>query len=105
MNGNLVIDRGVEDKIMAGHSNFAVTASSSEPPHHAINASETSSTGSSDVSTNAVVSMGQKTNIVGKPGESHLLDERALLAAIARTIGSDGRIRISSTVSLLVHLH
>ncbi|KAL8551035.1 hypothetical protein ACS0TY_000207 [Phlomoides rotata] len=98
MNSNLVIDRGLENKITAGHSVFAVTASSSEPPNHAINASETSSTASSDVSTNAFVSVGQKTNIVGKPGESHLLDERALLAAIARTIGSDGRIRISSTL-------
>ncbi|KAL8538157.1 hypothetical protein ACS0TY_000208 [Phlomoides rotata] len=98
MNSNLVFDRGLENKITAGHSVFAVTASSTEPPNHAINASEKSSTASSDVSTNAFVSVGQKTNIVGKPGESHLLDERALLAAIARTIGSDGRIRISSTL-------
>ncbi|KZV31010.1 cingulin [Dorcoceras hygrometricum] len=40
----------------------------------------------------------QKTNVVAKSAESFLLDERSLLACIVRTIGSGGRIRISSTL-------
>ncbi|XP_073282323.1 uncharacterized protein [Primulina huaijiensis] len=39
-----------------------------------------------------------KTDVVGKTGEHFLLDERSLLACIVRTIGSGGRIRISSTL-------
>lgn len=57
--------------------------------------------GSSTVVDDSYVSAGQK-NIAGKTSESYLLDERTLLASIARTIGSGGRIRISSTVSELI---
>ncbi|KAI3457950.1 hypothetical protein Pfo_014613 [Paulownia fortunei] len=97
--GNPVIDHGLENKIILEHSNFAINVSSSEAPSHAVNFSETTSnTASSAVLTNAFVSTGQKSDIVGKPGESFLLDERALLASIARTIGSGGRIRISTTL-------
>lgn len=71
------------------HSGFAINASSSE-------GQITSSTASGDASTNAT---GQKSNIGGNLAESYLLDERALLASIARAIGSGGRTRISSTVS------
>ncbi|XP_041991929.1 uncharacterized protein LOC121742775 isoform X1 [Salvia splendens] len=42
--------------------------------------------------------MGQKSNITGNLGESYQLDERALLASIARAIGSCGRTRISTTL-------
>ncbi|KAK4431275.1 hypothetical protein Salat_0889600 [Sesamum alatum] len=95
-----VIDRELDNKItMMEHSNFAIHASSSEVPTHAANFTESATkSASSAVLTDAFVSTGQKSNIVGKSEESYLLDERALLASIARTIGSGGRIRISSTL-------
>ncbi|KAL0400543.1 UNVERIFIED_CONTAM: hypothetical protein Slati_4084200 [Sesamum latifolium] len=97
---NPVIDRELDNKItIMEHSSFAINASSSEAPTRAANFTEsaTKST-SSAVLTDAFFSTGQKSNIAAKPGESYLLDERALLASIARTIGSGGRIRISSTL-------
>lgn len=48
----------------------------------------------------ALMSSGQmNTHVLGKTSENALLDERALLACIVRTIPPGGRIRISSTVS------
>lgn len=80
------------------HSHISGLASS-ETPANAKNLSEkTTDNASSTDTADAFVSAGQK-NIPGKTLESYLLDERALLASIARTIGSGGRIRISSTVS------
>ncbi|PIN22929.1 hypothetical protein CDL12_04366 [Handroanthus impetiginosus] len=98
--GSPIIDHELENKIATmEHSHFAINASSSEAATNAVNFSEaTSNTTSNAVLTNALGSTGQKSNIVGKSGESYLLDERALLASIARTIGSGGRIRISSTL-------
>ena len=85
---------------MMEHPSFAINASSSEGQTRAVNISETASrTASSDASTIAFASMEQKSDIAGNLGESYLLDERALLASIARAIGSGGRTRISSTVS------
>ena len=79
---------------------FTVNASSPEGQTRAVNFSETtSSTALSDASIIAFASMGQKSNIAGNLGESYQLDERALLASIARAIGSGGRTRISTTVS------
>ncbi|KAL0304471.1 UNVERIFIED_CONTAM: hypothetical protein Sradi_6315200 [Sesamum radiatum] len=97
---NPVIDRELDNKItIMEHSSFAINASSSEAPTHAANFTESATkSASSAVLTDALVSTGQKSNIVAKPAESYLLDERALLASIARTIGSGGRIRISSTL-------
>ncbi|XP_057804235.1 uncharacterized protein LOC131019653 isoform X2 [Salvia miltiorrhiza] len=81
------------------HPSFAINLSSSEGQTHAVSFSETnSSTALTDASTIAFASMGQKSNIAGNLGESYLLDERALLASIARAIGSGGRTRISSTL-------
>lgn len=57
---------------------------------------------SSAVLTETYVAGGQKNAYaVGKSAEVNLLDEKALLACIVRTVppGSGGRIRISSTVS------
>ncbi|XP_073297712.1 uncharacterized protein [Primulina huaijiensis] len=71
---NSVIDNGVENK---------------NPGMELLNSSM--SAASSEVST-------PKTNVVVKTGEHFLLDERSLLACIVRTIGSGGRIRISSTL-------
>ncbi|XP_011075909.1 uncharacterized protein LOC105160290 isoform X2 [Sesamum indicum] len=97
---NPVIDRELDNKItIMEHSSFAINVSSSEAPTHAANFTESATkSASSAVLTDTFVSTGQKSNIVAKPGESYLLDERALLASIARTIGSGGRIRISSTL-------
>ncbi|XP_047981339.1 uncharacterized protein LOC125222651 isoform X2 [Salvia hispanica] len=78
---------------------FTVNASSPEGQTRAVNFSETtSSTALSDASIIAFASMGQKSNIAGNLGESYQLDERALLASIARAIGSGGRTRISTTL-------
>ncbi|XP_073142179.1 uncharacterized protein [Henckelia pumila] len=71
---NSVIDNGVENK---------------NPGMELLNPSISAS--SSEAST-------PKTNVVVKTGEHFLLDERSLLACIVRTIGSGGRIRISSTL-------
>lgn len=76
-------------------------ANKSETPVHSVNFSETNSA-TGVVLPEALVSTGQKSTIlVGKAADVSLLDERALLACIVRTIppGSSGRIRISSTVS------
>lgn len=82
------------------HSGFTINTSTSEEQTRGVNFSETTlSTASCDASPNAFASMGQKSNIAGNLDESYLLDERALLASIARAIGSGGRTRISSTVS------
>lgn len=97
--GNPVTNHGVDDKnAMMKHSVFAVDASSPEGQRRANFSETTLSTSLSDASTNDFVSMEQRSNVGGIPGESYLLDERALLASIARTIGSGGRIRISSTL-------
>ncbi|KAL7108174.1 hypothetical protein ACP275_06G098600 [Erythranthe tilingii] len=80
------------------HSSLAVNASASEALANARSFSETipDNARNADLTDAAA---GQKNNIVGKPAESYLLDERALLASIARTIGSSGRIKISSTLA------
>ncbi|KAL1557730.1 hypothetical protein AAHA92_08276 [Salvia divinorum] len=95
-----VISHSMNDRnAMMEHPSFAINASSSEGQTLAVNFSETTShTGSSDASTIAFASMEQKSNIAGNLGESYLLDERALLASIARAVGSGGRTRISSTL-------
>ncbi|KAK6118517.1 hypothetical protein DH2020_047784 [Rehmannia glutinosa] len=69
------------------------------PPANAKSFSETTTdTASSADLADTLVAAGQKNNTIGKPGDSYLLDERALLASIARTLGSGGRIRISTTL-------
>lgn len=94
---NTVSDPVTENKSSMEHSHISGLASS-ETPANAKNLSEkTTDNASSTDAADAFVSAGQK-NIVGKTLESYLLDERALLASIARTIGSGGRIRISSTL-------
>ncbi|XP_047969951.1 uncharacterized protein LOC125213440 isoform X3 [Salvia hispanica] len=98
--GTPVISHSMDDRnAMMEHPSFAINASSSEGQTRAVNISETASrTASSDASTIAFASMEQKSDIAGNLGESYLLDERALLASIARAIGSGGRTRISSTL-------
>ncbi|KAL3653690.1 hypothetical protein CASFOL_003371 [Castilleja foliolosa] len=100
--GNRIIDHGLDNKsTMMEHSKLAMSASSSEASIHAVNLSEAESTTTlSVVLTKAFVPTGKQNNVVAKADEIYLLDERALLASIARTFGgSGGRIRISSTLS------
>ncbi|KAG8390448.1 hypothetical protein BUALT_Bualt01G0084400 [Buddleja alternifolia] len=96
---NSVGEHGLENKNMVmQHTNVSVNASSSEAPAHAVNSETITDSASSADSTDGFVPAGQKNSTVGKPAESYLLDERTLLASIARTIGSGGRVRISSTL-------
>ncbi|KAL2558812.1 hypothetical protein Fot_03551 [Forsythia ovata] len=96
-----VTDRRLENvSSMMEQPNSTMNVHLSEAPDHAVNISKTtmnnvSGAGSSDAS----VSTGQKnSNVIEKPAEISLLDERSLLACIVRTIGSGGRIRIGSTL-------
>ncbi|KAL6500978.1 hypothetical protein OROHE_025175 [Orobanche hederae] len=93
---NPVSDHGMENKnTMFEHSNLSVDASSFEAAANAETLSETTS--SVDLA-DSLTAAGHKSKIIGKPGDSYPLDERALLAFIARTMGTGGRIRISTTL-------
>ncbi|XP_073297713.1 uncharacterized protein [Primulina huaijiensis] len=95
---NSVIDNGVENKNPGMELlNSSMSAASSEVSTP-VNFIETTNTPLVSVWTDGIVFIGQKTNVVVKTGEHFLLDERSLLACIVRTIGSGGRIRISSTL-------
>lgn len=76
---------------------------SPEEANHTGNVTEsTISTASDVVSSESLASASQKNTVAaGKSSETPLLDERSLLACIVRTIPPGGRIRISSTVSLI----
>ncbi|KAL6527007.1 hypothetical protein OROGR_016097 [Orobanche gracilis] len=91
---NPVCDHGMEKKnTMSEHSNLSMDASSFEAAANAETFSETTSI--VDLA-DSLTAAGHKSKIIGKPGDSYLLDERALLAFIARTMGTGGRIRIST---------
>ncbi|XP_009624840.1 uncharacterized protein [Nicotiana tomentosiformis] len=85
-----------------GEFSANVDKSSAEVPYTANNSTESvTDTMSGAVLTETYVAGGQKNAYaVVRPGEVNLLDEKALLACIVRTIppGSGGRIRISSTL-------
>ncbi|XP_022974326.1 nipped-B-like protein B isoform X1 [Cucurbita maxima] len=77
------------------------TLSSDSSSIHNVNVSEMviNASGSGVVVPEAFVSSGPKAPMmVGKTSEPALLDERALLACIVRTIPAGGRIQISSTL-------
>ncbi|KAL3650592.1 hypothetical protein CASFOL_006995 [Castilleja foliolosa] len=95
-----LVDYGIEIKnTVSEHSNLAVNGSSFEAPANAKSLSDTTPDTASSVDlAGTVVAAGKKNNLTVKPVESYLLDERALLASIARTIGYGGRIRISTTL-------
>ena len=80
------------------------TLSSDSSSIHNVNVSEMviNASGSGVVVPEAFVSSGPKAPMMaGKTSEPALLDERALLACIVRTIPAGGRIQISSTVSFI----
>ena len=74
---------------------------------HNVNVNEmaiNNASGSGAVVPEAFVSSALKIPMmVGKTSETALLDERALLACIVRTIPAGGRIQISSTVSFILY--
>ncbi|GER50039.1 kinesin-1 heavy chain [Striga asiatica] len=85
--------------MMSEHSNPAINATTFEAVANAETLSEATIDAASSVDlADSTVAAGQKNNIVGKLEDSYLIDERALLASIARAIGSGGRIRISTTL-------
>lgn len=97
---NPLSDHGMENKSTTmEHPKLAGNASSFEAPTNAQNISE--KVMDDVLKAEMANAAGQKTVSGGKTEEIYLLDERALLASIARTIGSSGRIRISSTVSYI----
>lgn len=81
------------------------TLTSDSSSIHNVNVSEiviNNASGSGAVVPEAFVSSGLKIPMmVGKTSETALLDERALLACIVRTIPAGSRIQISSTVSFI----
>lgn len=94
-------DHGMENKSAVENPNRAGLVSSERDASVNNFSEKITNNGSSTDKADASVSAGQK-SITGNTAESFLLDERVLLASIARTIGSGGRIRISSTVSKLI---
>ncbi|CAA0817100.1 Unknown protein, partial [Striga hermonthica] len=95
-----VTDQEAEHQnIMSEHPNLAVNVYTFETVANAETVSEATTDAASSVDlADTNVAAGQKNNIIGKPEDSFLIDERALLASIARAIGSGGRIRISTTL-------
>ncbi|KAL5737025.1 hypothetical protein ACOSQ2_031813 [Xanthoceras sorbifolium] len=94
-------DHGIQgDVAKAEQPTSAVNSSPSDTSINSVNTGET--TINSDTSSalpEALLSTGQmNTLIAGKTSEKDLLDERALLTCIVRTIPAGGRIRISSTL-------
>lgn len=79
-------------------------SSLSETSSHSTNFGEnTMNNGSGGQFSESFISSAQaNTTMAGKASETALLDERSLLACIVRTVPAGGRIRINSTVSLLL---
>ncbi|XP_047961145.1 uncharacterized protein LOC125205959 isoform X1 [Salvia hispanica] len=94
---NPVHDHGTENKSAMENLNLAGLVLSERDASVKNLSEEITNNGSSTDKAGASVSARQK-SITGNTAESFLLDERVLLASIVRTIGSGGRIRISSTL-------
>ncbi|XP_042057436.1 uncharacterized protein LOC121801993 isoform X1 [Salvia splendens] len=94
---NHVHDHGTGNRNPMENPDHAGLASSERVANVQNFSEKTTNNGSTTDMADASVSAGQK-SITANTAESFLLDERVLLASIARTIGSGGRIRISSTL-------
>lgn len=95
-----------EDQILTAEETSTATAASlsHDTSVHSVNFCETNGTGT--ILPEKLVSTGQPNNLISaKNSETALLDERSLLACIVRTIPTGGKIRISSTVGLLINFH
>lgn len=99
-----------EDQIPTAEETSTAAAAAS-PSHdtsvHSVNFCETTiKNGTGAIFPEKLVSTGQTNNLISaKTSETALLDERSLLACIVRTIPTGGKIRISSTVGLLINFH
>ncbi|KAL9225435.1 hypothetical protein vseg_001362 [Gypsophila vaccaria] len=93
--GSIVGNEPVSQDVMTEQPNSTASPSPSVSSVQALSVTEASLN-----STSEAVLSSEQTNILssGKVPESALLDERALLASIVRTIPPGGRIRISSTL-------
>lgn len=101
------MDGGLVDQaLITDQPSSAANTPQADTSIHAVNFDKTTLDNTTDaVSTEAFVSAGQtKSPTLGRTSEILLLDERSLLACIVRTIPAGGRIRISSTVSIIISL-
>lgn len=98
------MDGGLEDQALIAEPTSAPNTSPRDASIHAVNLDKSSvNNATGAVLPEAFVSTGQiNTLTVGRTSEIALLDERSLLTCIVRTIPAGGRIRISSTVSLII---
>ncbi|XP_054797381.1 uncharacterized protein LOC129302483 isoform X1 [Prosopis cineraria] len=88
---------GAEDQVLVTEqSSSAANASSHQI--HSVNHSVMTESSADSVLSEASASTGHMNLTVARTLEAALLDERALLACIVRTIPAGGRIRISSTL-------
>ena len=87
---------------MAEQASSTPSPSPSEASVHHMHFREAAVSNATDsVLSEAAISTGETNSLsTGRTPETALLDERALLACIVRTIPPGGRIRISSTVSV-----
>ncbi|XP_021763324.1 uncharacterized protein LOC110728013 isoform X2 [Chenopodium quinoa] len=99
--GNIISNNGTEmHNVVTEQPCSAVEQSPSESSAHTVPFAEATVNNADDVaSTESYVSTDQSNGLsTRKISESPLLDERALLACIVRTIPAGGKIRISSTL-------
>ena len=85
------------------HLDSAASVSASEASGHPVHFADVTTNSAVDaLLSEGFVSAGPRNSLLtGKRTETALLDKRALLACIVRTIPAGGEIRISSTVSML----
>ena len=95
------MDGGLVDQaLITDQPSSAANTPQADTSIHAVNFDKTTLDNTTDA-----VSTGQtKSPTLGRTSEILLLDERSLLACIVRTIPAGGRIRISSTVSIIINL-
>lgn len=97
--GNISNNEPEIQDVVTDHPSSAVGQSPSESSIHNVLFAEATMNNSGDVSSEAFLSTEHANGLpTGKMPESALLDERALLACIVRTIPAGGKIRISSTL-------
>ena len=98
------IDGGLDDQVLSSEQPSSVNTSPADTITHPVNLEKSTAHNATDmVLPEAIVSTGQtKTLPGGRTSEPNLLDEKSLLTCIVRTIPAGGRIRIGSTVSVIV---
>ena len=97
------MDGGLSDHVLTTEPLSSAANSPDDASTHSVNFDKAIVRDATDaVSPEAFVASGKTISpTMGRTSEIVLLDERSLLACIVRTIPPGGRIRISSTVSVL----